>query len=76
MNAARRSRIEAVEAKIQDLCAELDTIIEEETEAYDNLPESLQSGERGDAMQTSIDGLQSARDDLENVGSSLAECRA
>lgn len=51
MNADRRKRI----AKAQAI---LETVRDEEQEALDNLPESLQGGERGEAMQNALDALE------------------
>lgn len=40
--------------------------MEEEQEAYDNMPESLQESDRGCTMQEGLDNLQSAIDSLES----------
>ena len=60
MNKARRNRIAEVQSQLEALKQEIDSILEEEQEAYDNMPESLQNGERGEAMQEAIDALESA----------------
>ena len=60
MNKARRNRIAEVQSQLETLKQEIDSILEEEQEAYDNMPESLQNGERGEAMQEAIDALESA----------------
>lgn len=39
--------------------------LDEEQEKFDNMPESLQSGSKGDTMQEGIDTLESAVSDLE-----------
>lgn len=57
MNAARRKRLQEA----------LDIIIEvkeEEQEAFDNLPESFQEGERGELMQEAIDTLDNIESEL------------
>lgn len=55
MNKARRKRL----GEAFDKCAEIKTILEdvrsEEEEAYDNLLESFQYGERGEEMQGYIE---------------------
>lgn len=67
MNAARRKQLE----KAAELVAEATDIIEgvrdEEQEAFDNLPQSLQDGERGSAMQEAIDALENAVSSLGEV---------
>lgn len=37
---------------------------DEEQEAFDNLPEAFQEGERGEAMENAIEALDYAADDL------------
>jgi len=57
MNKARRNRLEK-------LIGELVEVREDEQEAFDNLPESLQSGERGEAIESAIDSIEEAMDAL------------
>lgn len=59
--------IEAIKPKVDELHSELENIrdqlqpeLENEQEAYDNMPESLQNGERGSDMQVGIDQLETA----------------
>jgi hypothetical protein len=54
---------------------ELQQVLSEEQEAFDNRPESLQSGDRADAITSAIETLESAKDDLENIIPQLAEGR-
>jgi hypothetical protein len=58
MNAERRKQIE-------EAMHILESVRDAEQEAYDNLPESFQSGEQGDAMQSAIDSLERAISHLE-----------
>ena len=74
MNANRRKQItEAIKAinelteRIDEIKCFIDDIKCEEEECYDNLPESLQDGERGDMMQEAIDNLDSAYSSLEDI---------
>lgn len=76
--AAIQTRVEALSALIDPLCAELGSIADaveavrdDETAAFDNLPESLQEGERGQQMQTAIDELDSAIDLIAELGDTL-----
>lgn len=55
-------RLEALRLEIKD---ELEAILEEEQEAFDNLPESLQESERGQQMQAYIDAIDGALDALD-----------
>lgn len=65
MNATRRKQIEALKEKLEilkgeasSLADELATLRDEEQEYYDNMPEGLQSGEKGEKAQTAIDALE------------------
>ena len=69
MNNDRRARLNAIIKKIEDLdeaqkeiALGLEEIFDEENAAYDNLPESLQTSEKGQLMQCSCDALESAID--------------
>ena len=73
MNNARRRRIENVQEKIAELLCEIDEIRNEEQEAFENLPESLQETERGEHMQAACDALDEAYSNLESVDDSLIE---
>lgn len=73
MNRSRRQRIEkAVDAYLarleeikEDLINVLSEVKDEEEEAYYNMPESLQDGEKGEAMQEAIDALDYAVSEIE-----------
>ena len=75
MNAKRRNAINSIINdlidKFEEIKAEaidqLSEIRDEEQEAYDNLPESLQDSERGENMQNCIDALEYFMSDLENM---------
>ena len=60
MNKDRRKRLQAV---YDDLVA----VIDDEQEAYDNLPESFQDGDQGELMTGGIELLESARDEIEQA---------
>ena len=60
MNEERRKRLRAARDEIE-------AVKEEEQEAYDNLPESLQTGERGDAMENNISMLDEAIGSLNEI---------
>ena len=58
MNKQRKRRLESVLFQLTD-------IIENEQSAYDNMPESIQGSERGEAMETGLDSLNEAKDLIE-----------
>ncbi len=51
--------------KIQMMINELESIMEEEQEKYDNAPENLQSTERVEKFQENAEQIQEAIDSLE-----------
>lgn len=72
MNMQRRKRIEKVGRMLEELLEEIQALQEEEQDAYDNLPESLQSSERGEAMYEAADNLESAVSSIEEANEYLA----
>lgn len=73
MNRERRKELAAIIKKLEELDAlreeireQLETVMSEEQEALDNMPESFQDSERGQQMQEYIDTMESAMYDLEN----------
>lgn len=87
MNADRRKAIEAIRARIDvhagevaDLQVEVDTLKEEieglqedEQNYFDNMPESFQQGDKGDAAQSAIDKLCEAVDALLELDAALGD---
>lgn len=76
MNATRRKALEALKGRIESAVAELHevkeeiaTLRDEEQEFYDNMPEGLQNGEKGEKATASIDALQEAYDALDALNS-------
>lgn len=74
MNKIRRKELASIVAKLEALDAlrleikdELEAVMDEEQEALDNLPESLQESERGEQMQEYLDAMESALCDLEEI---------
>lgn len=76
MNAARRKRIaEAIEI-LETAKALLDEIRDEEQDAFDGMPESLQGGERGERMEEGIENLNEVIDGVESAIDTLGEVSA
>lgn len=73
MNKARRKQLEKVVEVLTAQMEELETIKDEEQEAFDNLPEGIQCTERGETMEENVDELDSIITDLENVIDSINE---
>lgn len=71
MNNERRKRIDALLEKLSSISTDIDILLDEEQEAFDNLPESLQDGERGQKMTEAVDQLEEAKGELEDVVAQL-----
>ena len=73
MNAKRRKEILKAIVLIEQAKDILEYVAEEEQEAFDNLPESLQYSERGDRMQEIADGINDVCRELEDQISNLED---
>ena len=67
MNKERRGRINDLLEQVQEIQAEVERLQDEEQEYYDNMPEAIQGGERGEIASAAIDNLSSAYDSLDEV---------
>lgn len=67
MNKARRSSIQKIIERLEEIRDDIESVKNEEEEAYENLPESLQESGRGEAMSEAIDALDSAYSSIEEV---------
>lgn len=70
MNKERRKRILNAIRKIEDLVQD---ILNDELEAYDNMPEGLQGSENGIVSEEAQENLEAAIDSLEEAISYLEE---
>ena len=75
MNKMRRKQLAEIQDKLAEIRDMIDSVLSDEQEAFDNLPESLQDGERGEAMQAAIDAMESAMDSCEEAESSIEEAQ-
>jgi len=73
MNHARRKDIEAARALLDEARGLLECVAEAEREAYDNMPEGLQSSERGEASEAAADALDEAVQYIDDACSSCDE---
>ena len=67
MNKSRRKQIQEALSLIEKAYDLLTDAKDEEEEAFDNLPESLQESERGMTMQDNVDNLDTAVTSLEEI---------
>lgn len=73
MNKARRKQIQDAIIRIESLTSFVQGILDDEQEAFDNMPESLQESDNGMASQEAQDNLESAIESLEEAIGCLEE---
>ena len=73
MNKQRRQRIREVRKEIEACKENLQRLLDEEQDYYDNIPENLQCSLRASDSEDAIDTLESCIDDLENIIKELME---
>ena len=66
MNAQRRKQLNKIRESLDCLIVELDQVKDDEEEAYENMPESLQESERGQLMYENVDKLEDIVNELQN----------
>lgn len=73
MNKQRRKKISEIIEKLEDIVVELEELASEERDAYDNLPESIQYSERGEAMDAAADELNEVSGEVTDLSERLEE---
>lgn len=71
MNNTRRKAIGRILDQLEDLMSDLDLIMDDEQQAYDNLPESIQESERGEHMESVIEAIEDAISSIDDARDSL-----
>lgn len=81
MNNQRRKDIrKAIElmneamATLEQAKSIMETVGEEEREAYENLPESIQDGERGEKMSENCDTIDNVVDSIDTQIGEITDC--
>lgn len=67
MNKSRRKAIQDVVAKLETLRDEVESLLNEEQDYYDNMPESFQNGDKGSAASDAISYMESASGYIDNA---------
>jgi len=67
MNRIRRKQIDAILERLEDIRADLESVLEEEEEARDNIPESLMDTERYEKAEEACDNLDNAVSSFEEL---------
>lgn len=64
-------KLESVSSILEDVSFSIDDLANEERECYDNLPESIQWSEKGEAMEAAADNLEMAKDAVDSATESV-----
>ncbi len=73
MNKERRDRLSDVIASLEEAKDLLEDVKSDEQEAFDNMPEGLQSSERGSKMLDYIDLMEEAGDKIDKICEFIGE---
>ncbi len=65
------SNVDDMDAEIDAIKDDLQNILDETQEKYDNLPDGLQQGQSGEQLQGRVDAIESAISDLDSVDCSF-----
>lgn len=68
---ARKAEVEKLKEVLDGIKEDIDGIVEEEQEYFDNMPESLQGGEKGEMAEAAIRALTDAAEKIEAAASDL-----
>lgn len=67
MNATRRNELENINEQVDEIRGQLEDILSDEKEYFDNMPENLQGSERGQVSEGAISDIECAISDLHSV---------
>lgn len=73
MNKQRRKYLAEAVDKLTEAMLIVDGVRNDEQDAFDNMPESLQYSERGEQMEEYIDNLDEAYGNISDVADALQE---
>jgi hypothetical protein len=82
MNKDRRNALRALVSQLADAVnigilsevrEEIDSIRDEEQDYFDNMPEGLQSGDKGSVAEAAISAMDAAMDSIDQVIDALAD---
>ena len=72
MNNKRRKTIGLVINSLENLSADLEDVAQEESDAYENMPESLQQSDRGSIIEDNIYNLEECISQINDVIDTLS----
>lgn len=75
MNNVRRKALNAIISELEDIQSRLEAINDEENEAYDNMPDSIQESERGEQSYNAMNSMSDALSSIESAISEIENAR-
>lgn len=75
MNRQRRNHIDSIIDLLEQAKLQFEEVYDDESDYFYNMPESFQSGEKGDTAQEAMDNLQAAIDSIEEAICSASEAK-
>ena len=75
MNNDRRKRIDEATALIEEAKSIIEEVTEAESEVYENMPENLQSSERGELIQEALNNLEYSESSFDELLGYLEEAK-
>lgn len=76
MNTERRKRLTDAIAYINRAVQIIEDVRDDEQDSFDNLPESLQSGDRGMLMEECIQGMDEVLEELDSCISDIEDVKS
>lgn len=76
MNAERRKKLTDAIAYINKAIQIVEDVRDDEQDSFDNLPESLQSGDRGMLMEECIQGMDEVLEELDSCISDIEDVKS
>lgn len=76
MNKNRRAELDRLAVAIADLKEQVEQVLSEEQEYYDNLPENLTGGEKAARAEEAISNIEGAISSLDDVYENLLAAQA
>lgn len=67
MNRYRRSILKTIVESLSKISEELRSVLDEETDAYENMPDNLKDGECGSLSSDAIDYLEDASSSIDDI---------
>lgn len=73
MNMDRRKQLDAISQILADAREQIEALRDEEQDYYDNMPEGIQSGEKGDTAEAAVSAMDDAISSIEEAEQSLTD---